>query len=225
MRLWLIRHADPDYVNDSLTPKGHVQARLLAKALASAPLDAIYVSPLGRAQLTARYTLERRGETATTLDWMAELHGGYAPGRVAWDLHPVEALAGEEAPTVAGWPEQMVYGAQLLPVVEALWEAWDRFCGELGYVREGLRYRVVHSREEQLAFFCHAGVTLSLLAHLLHIAPPLVYAHFGCDPSSVTILETDEKDGWATFRLVVSNDMSHAPEMRLSPRQHERYGF
>jgi len=225
MRLWLIRHADPDYANDALTPKGHVQARLLAEALLSAPLDAIYVSPLGRAQLTARYTLERRGETAVTLDWLAELRGGYAPGHVAWDMHPADALAGCQPPTLADWPGQMVYGAQLLPVLHEFWGAWDRFCGELGYVREGLRHRIVQSREEQLAFFCHAGVTLSLLAHLLHIPPPLVYAHFGCDPSSVTILETDEQDGWATFRLVVANDMSHAPGLRLSPRQHARYGF
>jgi hypothetical protein len=41
----------------------------------------------------------------------------------------------------------------------------------------------------------------------------------------VTILEADEKDGWATFRLVVANDMSHGPALRNSPRQHERYGF
>ncbi len=225
MRLWLIRHADPDYANDALTPKGHVQARLLAETLLGAPLDAIYLSPLGRAQLTARYTLERRGESATTLDWLAELRGGYRPGHVAWDMHPADVLGSEAPITAAGWQDQLEYGIHLTPVLQEFWDAWDRFCLDLGYERQGARYRIVQSNEDQVAIFCHAGVILSLLSHLLHIPPPLVYAHFGCDPSSVTVLETDEKDGWATFRLVVLNDMSHAPGLRRSPRQHTRYGF
>ena len=225
MRLWLVRHADPDYASDALTPKGHVQARLLAEALLSAPIDAFYVSPLGRAQLTARYTLERRGASAEALEWLAELRGAYAPGHVAWDMHGVAVLSGDEPITVDAWPDQAVYGQQLLPVLRRFWQAWDRFCGERGYVRNAQRYRVLRHTDDQLAFFCHAGVILSLLAHLLHIPPPLVYAHFGCDPSSITILETDEADGWATFRLVVANDMSHAPGLRRSPQENARYGF
>jgi broad specificity phosphatase PhoE len=41
MKLVFIRHADPDYVTDSLTLRGHVQARLLAEALLTMPIDAI----------------------------------------------------------------------------------------------------------------------------------------------------------------------------------------
>jgi broad specificity phosphatase PhoE len=225
MKLVFIRHADPDYGTDSLTPRGHVQARLLAEALLTMPIDAIYVSPRGRAQLTAAYTLERRGEPGATLDWLAELHGLYAPGKVAWDTHPVDLVALEESITLREWPNAVVYGEQLAGVLQPFYKAWDVFLGENGYVRQGLRYRVEACPDETLAFFCHAGVTLSLLAHLLHIAPPLVYAHFGCDPSSVTILESDEREGWASFRVVVANDMSHAPHLRSSPRQHATYGF
>lgn len=225
MKLVFIRHADPDYANDSLTPRGHVQARLLAEALLTMPIDAIYVSPRGRAQMTAAYTLDRLGEQGTTLDWLAELRGGYAPGSVAWDVHPVELFRDGAPLTPDDWKAGVVYGEHLAGILEPFYRAWDGFMAEQGYLRHGPLYRVDSSRDDTLAFFCHAGVTLSLLAHLLHIAPPLAYAHFGCDPASVTILESDEKDGWATFRLVVANDMSHAPTLRNSPRQHERYGF
>lgn len=225
MKLVFIRHADPDYANDSLTDLGHLQARLLAETLLTMPIDAFYLSPRGRAQLTAAYTLDRRGEQGLTLDWLAELHGLYAPGAVAWDMHPADLLASDAAPALTSWPAQVIYGEHLSAVLEPFYRSWDSFLAERGYVRDGLLYRSQMSCDETLAFFCHAGVTLSLLAHLLHIAPPLVYAHFGCDPSSVTILESDEKDGRVSFRLVVANDMSHAPGLRKSPRQHRRYGF
>ena len=225
MKLVFIRHADPDYANDSLTPRGHVQARLLAEALLAMPIDAIYVSPRGRAQMTAAYTLERRGEQGTTLEWLAELRGGYAPGKVAWDLHPVDLLRAGGPLTPDDWQGSVEYGEHLTGILEPFYAAFDGFMAEQGYHRDGALYRVETSTDNTLAFFCHAGVALSLLAHLLHMTPPLAYAHFGCDPSSVTILEADERDGWASFRLVVANDMSHAPGLRNSPRQHERYGF
>ena len=49
MRLLIVRHADPDYSIDSLTPAGWEEAKLLADRLAPIPVAAYYVSPLGRA--------------------------------------------------------------------------------------------------------------------------------------------------------------------------------
>ena len=40
MEILLIRHGDPDYPNDTLTPKGHDEAARLARFLADTPLDA-----------------------------------------------------------------------------------------------------------------------------------------------------------------------------------------
>ena len=55
MRLLIIRHGDPDYTNDTLTEKGHREAKLLAERLKKERIDAIYSSPLGRAKDTCRY--------------------------------------------------------------------------------------------------------------------------------------------------------------------------
>ena len=53
MRILLIRHAEPDYSVDSLTPKGRVEAELLSRRLIRYDIRDFYVSPLGRAKDTA----------------------------------------------------------------------------------------------------------------------------------------------------------------------------
>ena len=45
MRILLIRHGDPDYVNDTLTEKGRREAALLAKRAVSMNMGECYKSP------------------------------------------------------------------------------------------------------------------------------------------------------------------------------------
>ena len=71
MKLMFVRHAEPEYKHDSLTLKGHREAQLLSLRLAKLDVRDFYASPLGRAQETARYTLERTHRTAETLPWLS----------------------------------------------------------------------------------------------------------------------------------------------------------
>ena len=73
MRILLIRHGDPDYDNDTLTEKGHREAALLAEAAPHMNLGTCFVSPLGRAQDTAAYSLEKTGRTASLRNSSATL--------------------------------------------------------------------------------------------------------------------------------------------------------
>ena len=59
MKLLIVRHGDPDYSIDSLTEKGWREAHYLADRLTKTPADFYYCSPLGRAQDTAKETMER----------------------------------------------------------------------------------------------------------------------------------------------------------------------
>ncbi len=72
MKIRFIRHGDPDYVNDTLTEKGRVEAALLAKAVPNMELGDCYMSPLGRAMDTAAYSLAAAGKDAKSLDWLRE---------------------------------------------------------------------------------------------------------------------------------------------------------
>ena len=66
MRLLFIRHGDPDYEHDCLTEKGRREAEALAEHSESLRMGEIFVSPLGRAQETASYSLKKLGKTGTT---------------------------------------------------------------------------------------------------------------------------------------------------------------
>ena len=64
-------HGDPP-----LAPEGHEQAKLLADRLASASIDAIYVSSLCRTAQTAAPLAERLGLTPTVEPEFREVHLG-----------------------------------------------------------------------------------------------------------------------------------------------------
>jgi probable phosphomutase (TIGR03848 family) len=86
----LIRHAHNDWVNHRLagwTPgvhlndQGRAEARALAERLSGYRIDALFTSPLERAQETAAYLAEPRGLTVQSLDGIGEVRYGEWTGR------------------------------------------------------------------------------------------------------------------------------------------------
>src|SRR5688500_16225507 len=112
MRLYIIRHADPDYAADNLTPAGHLEAQALAERMAS---DAyrphrVYCSPLGRAVATAQYTTRLLGVEPVVEDWtkeMSECRIERSPwGRLAaWDCPGEVVRAAAPYPSADTWHE------------------------------------------------------------------------------------------------------------------------
>ena len=80
MKLIIIRHGDPDYEHDTLTPKGVREAKLLSERISKLDVKAFYCSPLGRAQDTASYTLDKMNRSAQTLPWLCEFEGKILSG-------------------------------------------------------------------------------------------------------------------------------------------------
>ena len=58
MHLIFIRHGDPDYSIDSVTEKGKCEIELLGKRISKLNATEFFVSPMGRAQATAKACLE-----------------------------------------------------------------------------------------------------------------------------------------------------------------------
>ena len=75
MKIYIIRHGDPDYSIDSLTKKGWKEAQLLSDRLTKLPIDDFYCSPLGRARDTVSPALEKLGKEAEILNWLREFDG------------------------------------------------------------------------------------------------------------------------------------------------------
>jgi probable phosphoglycerate mutase len=64
--------------------------------------------------------------------------------------------------------------------------------------------------DRTIVFFCHLGVMFVMLAHLLGISPVQLWQGFFVAPSSVTILNSEERvQGSAFFRVERMGDTLH----------------
>ena len=107
MKLLLIRHGDPDYPNDTLTDKGHHQAKLLAESLLPVPIDRLFVSPLGRARHTADYLIRLKKLDYEIVDFFKELNGRYTDNLYAWNHHGCDLLKPGQDISKTNWQEHV----------------------------------------------------------------------------------------------------------------------
>jgi broad specificity phosphatase PhoE len=228
MRLYIIRHADPDYPNDTITEPGHKEAQALAKRLAREGLHRLYCSPLGRARDTARYTAEATHLEIGIEPWTRELGATWRPagdkwnGCTAWDI-PGEYIRGQTSlPTRDDWHALEAFSLpQMRQEFEHLKSQSDEFIARHGYVRKGTRYRSVTPSRDRIAVFCHGGCGLTWLAHLLELPLPLMWSGFWLPPTSVTTVLFDERSTeWAVPRCLGVGDVSHlyAEGLPVRPR-------
>ena len=232
MRLLFIRHGDPDYVHDTLTEKGHREAALLAERAEELQLGKCFVSPLGRAQATAGYSMKKLGRTAKTLGWLQEfparidlnrapqlLHacpnarkedGKYAP-HIVWDIMPSYWGEFSDCMDPARWREcEISRNSDTVEIYDYVTGEFDKLLMEHGYIRDGRCYKVEKESTETLTFFCHFGITCVFLAHLWGISPFLLWHSLALAPTSVTEIVTEERQqGIACFRGLKIGDVSH----------------
>lgn len=232
MRILMIRHGDPDYVNDTLTEKGRREAFLLAQTAERLQVGKCYQSPLGRAQATARYTLEKLGKEAETLDWLREfpaqvdinlskdlqrayndtrMDGERFGMRIAWDMLPSYWTEHPEYIDPSQWRHsQVAQCSDLISVYDQTAENLDKLLKQYGYVRENRHYRVEKENQETITFFCHFGIICMLLSHLWSMSPFGLWQTLALAPTSVTEVVTEEREkGIAVFRALRLGDLSH----------------
>ena len=156
MELLLVRHALPvrrelevGVADPELSEDGHAQAKLLAGYLNAERLDAIYASPLRRAQQTAEPVAEGAG-----LEIVLE------PAVAEWDQHsneyvPIEELKANDDPR---W-QAMVRGE---------WTSHDETPEQFNARIVGALERIIaEHRGGRVAVVCHGGVINGYLAHVL----------------------------------------------------------
>lgn len=232
MRILFIRHGDPDYVNDTLTEKGHREAALLAERAASLEMGDCFVSPLGRARHTAGYSLEKIGQEAQILDWLEEFparvdlnkdvhlceayqnvktRDGKFLSKVVWDMVPAYWTEHPEFFDREKWREsETARCSDIVEIYDRVTGEFDRFLAGYGYVREDAHYRVERQSTKTVTFFCHFGITCVLLSHLWGVSPFILWHSLALAPTSVTEVVTEERQrGIAYFRGLKLGDVSH----------------
>ncbi len=220
MLFFYVRHGDPIYDPDSLTPLGHRQAAAVAKRLALYGLDRIYASTSNRAIETARPTCEMTRLEMQTLDFCHEGH--------AWD--DFTAPLGEQRAWLFQHPEvrRLFVSEELLSLGERWYEhpafgdgraaagvarvrrESDAFFASLGYEHIGIgAYRVVKPNDERVALFAHQGFGLAFLSTLLDIPYPRFCMHFDMCHTGVTAIEFSDENGIAVPRVLTLSSDSH----------------
>jgi broad specificity phosphatase PhoE len=216
MKLIFVRHCDPDYEKDSLTPKGWKEAELLADRLTKLDVRDFYCSPLGRAKDTASVTLKRLHRDATVFDWLQEfpariLDPESGERTIAWDLMPAYWTKRVDLYNKDKWYlDPIMKSGNTEKIYRGVADGIDSVLDTYGYRRDGMFYRTEGGNEDAIVFFCHLGVELVMLSHLLGISAPALWQGFFVAPSSVTILSTEErKKGEVSFRCKALGDTSH----------------
>ena len=221
MKLIFIRHGDPDYVHDSLTPRGRAEAAALHNRLAGWRGFEAAVSPLGRAQETARRALAGSGVTPETLPWLEEFRGRLPNSRICWDLLPAAYDADPLLRDPVRWPEAALYQNTNVAAVHAETKAGlYALLARYGYRPRGSVFAAAPDarRDAVAVLFCHMAVSMECLAILLNQASPVVWHQWFLPPASITVLGAEEREpGLVQWRMQAAGDVRHLWQAGLEP--------
>jgi broad specificity phosphatase PhoE len=181
-RLILLRHGEVEAtyqrvfggrIDMALSPRGHDQAAALAKYLVRWPLDAIYVSPMRRAQMTLAPFAAQCSTPPITRPELREVDFGDWTG-LTW-----EQVKARHSISAFRWLEMLDSGA--IPNAETgfTWRARVEPC---------LREIIAAHAGQTVAVVCHGGVIRMILSLLLDLALPKT-ASFEIDYASITRVE------------------------------------
>ena len=228
MLLFYIRHGDPIYHPDSLTPLGHRQAEAVAKRLSMYGIDEIYSSTSVRAMQTAQPTCEYMKMEMKTLDWM---HEKLAHNEMSLPIneksetwcwaHPKysKILASREVRDMgARWHEHPSLAEfKLGDSCRRIGGEMDRWLAGFGleHDRELGLYKVTGDvKDRRIALFAHEGAGKIFMSELLDIPFPYYAAHFEMKHSGMTVISFDEGmkgefEGYARARVLTLSNDSH----------------
>ncbi len=238
MLLFYVRHGDPIYDPDSLTPLGERQAEEVAKRLAAYGIDEIYASSSERAKLTAKPTCELVKKEMKILDWCNEGHAAREffcenkEGKRSWCFYISEYRdlfnSREVRDLGMRWYTHPAFAnTRFGEGVERISKECNAFMAQLGYVHDEERcgYVAQQPNERRVALFAHQGFGLAFLSILLDIPYPLVSTHFNMSHSGVTAIHFPEQEGLIyPCVLQLSND-SHLYRAGLPTKYNNQFYF
>ncbi|MBR5110027.1 MAG: histidine phosphatase family protein [Clostridia bacterium] len=204
MRIVFVRHGEPNYEKDCLTPLGHRQALAAAERLREEGIEAIYSSPFGRAMETARAASDLLNiKPVHSLQFMHELYWGSVDGNPTfanghpWDIADDLASKGWDL-TRTDWPSHPYFANNKVTAEAArVARETDEWMETLGYVREGAYYRCVGKDDQQhtVALFCHGGSSAAALARIFNLPFPYMCGALHLPFTSLTIVRLNKTPG------------------------------
>lgn len=220
MKIIFVRHGDPNYELDTLTPVGVEQAQALAEYLKDMPMDGIYSSPMGRAYLTA--TTCYPAEKVVVHDWMKEFYGNpvLEDGtvmEVSWDFMPSYTAKHPELYDNNAYLDTLaIKSAGVVDKYHHAIRQFDKLVAQYGYEYKDGYYKVNDSNTKTIIIFCHLGLMSVLMSRLMNASYVLLAQHMCASPSSITVFATEEREqGIAQFRCLGYGTTPHLARKNL----------
>lgn len=221
MIFYYVRHGDPIYNPDSLTPLGERQAEALSKRFALHGLDKIYASTSNRAIQTARPTCEVLKLEAELLDFANENHAWREltlerDGKKTWlfqDPRSLEVFSSREIRELGDkWYTHPEFEAgNYERGIERVYNGADELFSSLGYEHERYsgRYRIREANEKRVALFAHQGFGLAFLSAVLDIPYPLICSHFDMCHTGVTVIHFKNSGEYSIPKVLTLSSDAH----------------
>lgn len=219
MILYYVRHGDPIYNPDSLTPLGQRQAEAVGKRLALYGIDEVYSSDSNRAMQTAEPTCQLLKKEKKLCHWAnenvawREFTVANVEGRMTWGFHhkpTVELFNSSEVRALGDkWYEHPAFeGTGFKDGMLRVNGEADAFLLSLGYRhnREGGFYEAVEPNEKRIALFAHQGFGMAFLSSVMDMNYPHFSTHFDISHSSVTVIRFAGEGRIYPKLLQLSND-------------------
>ena len=235
MLFFYIRHGDPIYNPDSLTPLGERQAEALSKRFSIYGLDEIYSSPSVRAKQTAQPTCEVLKKEPIILDWCceskawAQMTVEYEPGKLTWGYshQPTKELF--VSPEVSAlrdkWYTHPAFeGTKFAEGVARVEGEVDKLMLSLGYRHDRERggYIVERPNDNRVALFAHEGFGMSFFSAVLGIPYNEFCTRFGIGFTGMTVIYFENTNGLCIPKVLQHSNDSHLYREGLGIKYHNR---
>jgi len=217
MRIVFVRHGHPDYKLDNLTELGHLHAKAAAERLKEETFARIFSSTHGRAIETAEHIAAGRDLPIESFDFMREVRWGAIEGELdepkcgyPWAVVTDMVSKGQDL-MCPDWMERGRFANNSVKfLVENIGIEFDRLLEKLGYVREGLYYRVTRKNDDTVAMVSHGGSSSAAIAHLLNLPFPFFCEAIRMNFTGITILKLSGEEGTLISpRVEILNDCRH----------------
>ena len=231
MLLYIIRHGDPIYETDTLTPRGREQAEAVGIRMERAGIDRIFTSPMGRARETAAPACRRLGLTATVEEWAHEIGDerlcpfpdGKRRSITVLPSYAFRENGNIDLPYEDAFRCTHVSESGMESARDYIEMHGREFLERLGYREENGIYRILRPNEEKVALFCHTAFARAWLSVLLHIPLHIVWSGISITHTGVTVLEfRNYESGYTSPRCLLLSDTSHlyadGPDMKYENR-------
>lgn len=229
MDFYYVRHGDPIYNPDSLTPLGTRQAEAVSKRLGQIAFDHVYASSSVRANLTATPTAEVLKKPIETLEWTNEHYAWQEltvfdeEGKRRWGFFypPVKRQFNDPEVLALGdrWYDHPCFkNTTFKEGTLRVQRETDALLSSLGYEHDRARHLYVGTKEnnnQKVVLFAHQGFGLAFLSAVLGIPYSTFATRFDIYCSTVAVIRFPETVGECIPRLITLGNDAHLFSERL----------